>query len=346
MVFFASAPVCNYTTEGVVYLFMLIVYLVFFLGLSVVLVKATEMVIKNLHGLAVSFGVGVYGITALVLALSTSFPELSVGVTAAIRGDPQLSLGNVIGSNIANLSLILGGAAVLSGAVVAHGTFLREEVFHTFLAGALPLLLLIDGRLSRIDGLLLVGVYGVYAVTVLKEQRRALIHYHLREEGLFKRLWYRIHHTHADRWGRRLLLGVVLLIGAANLMVRVAEQIAILLHLPLLLIGLVVVAVGTSLPELSFEIIAIRRRESKMALGNILGSVVANSTLVLGLTALISPIVFHNGLQPYLLATIAFIIIFGLFWVFVHTKKALLRWEGLVLVVAYCLFVVIELKRL
>jgi cation:H+ antiporter len=139
-----------------------------------------------------------------------------------------------------------------------------------------------------------------------------------------------------------IFVGAVLLIVAADLIVNVATQTAILLNVPLLLIGMFVVAIGTSLPELVLEITAIRREESSMAFGNILGSVVTNSTLILGVTVMLSEIQLEQGMMGYLLATVAFIGAFFLFWLFVWTKQTLERWEGAVLVMFYLGFVMME----
>jgi len=135
------------------------------------------------------------------------------------------------------------------------------------------------------------------------------------------------------------------MVVAADLLVQVAGDLAVSLKIPAFLMGLFVVAVGTSLPELVFEIEAIRKKEIGMVYGNLLGSVAANSTLVLGLTAMISPVNLNNGFKPYLLATVAFVVVFGVFWLLVRTKKRLDRWEGAVLILIYLVFAWIELRR-
>lgn len=307
---------------------------------SILLIKATGLLLSSLRGLSLAVGIDKFGLTAFALALATSLPELVVGVAAAVRGDPELSLGNVVGSNIANISLVLGGAALVAGTIRASDRFLKEEVFHTFLAGALPFILLMDRALTRFDGLLLLWVYGFYNMTVLRSRSKAMVEQQVKMEGgWWHRMWYRIGDKKVERWLGKMILGVALLVFSADMVVRSAHQMALIIHFPILLVGMLVVAVGTSLPELSFEIAAVRKRESQMALGNILGSVVANSTLILGLTAIISPIRLTNGLESYLLATVSFIVIFFFFWLFVRSKHVLERWEGLFLVALYWAFV-------
>ncbi|MFC1654021.1 calcium/sodium antiporter [Patescibacteria group bacterium] len=326
---------------------MIFVVLVFgVLLFSMLLVKATDIVTDGLHDLAEKISVNAFGLTAFVLALATSLPELFVGITAAVHGNPEISMGNVIGSNIANLSLVLGGAALVAGSVKAYDEFLSGEVFHTFLAGSLPLLLLIDGSLTRLDGVLLLVVYLLYNLTVLQERREEMVKSKKKQISWYRRLWFKIADKDVERSVGKLVIGVALMIASADMLVRIAEQAAIRLNLPMALVGMVLVAIGTSLPELSFGIAALKKKETEMALGNILGSVVANSTLILGITALLSPFDLDGGLRSYLIATIAFVVVFGFFWVFVRSKKQLDRWEGLVLLLMYAVFVIFELVKI
>jgi cation:H+ antiporter len=162
----------------------------------------------------------------------------------------------------------------------------------------------------------------------------------------WRRAWYALSDKEMEKAMGKLVIGVALLIFSADRLVWIAEGVANRLNLPMMLVGLILVAVGTSLPELSFEIAALKKREAEMALGNILGSVVANSTLILGITVILSPIVLSEGLQPYLVATLAFILIFGAFWVFVHSKNRLDRWEGVLLVLMYVVFILFESMKL
>ena len=142
-----------------------------------------------------------------------------------------------------------------------------------------------------------------------------------------------------------MLLAAGALVISAEMMVKLGTAIAVELKVSAFLIGLFLVAVGTSLPELSFEIESIRKRQVGMALGDLFGSVVANSTLILGLVALINPIRLVNGWQEYGLAAAAFGVIFLLFWGFIRSKKKLEWWEGLVLIAAYLVFVMLEWNK-
>jgi len=316
-------------------------YLFFIFIFSLLLIKATDVLIVNLQSLARRTRVGQFAITGLVLALATSLPEFFVGVTAALEGSPHLSLGNVIGSNIANLSLVIGGAALISGTVHVRGVFFRREVFYAFLAGIAPLLLCLDRDLSRVDGLILLALYGFYQVMVFGERKKRPVEED--GEGFVSRLLRRLNHRSARRELGWIFLGVALLLLSAEMLVRLAKGMALALNVPLLVVGLLLVAVGTSLPELGFSIKAIRERRPAMVFGNLLGSIVANGTLIVGVTSLISPIKIA-AFADYLLATAAFVVIFALFYFFVHTKRRLERWEGGILVLAYLLFAFLVLR--
>lgn len=325
---------------------MIIFYLVLILLFSFLLVKATDILVVNLKALSRQSRIGQFAISSFLLALATSLPELVVGITAALEKEPNLALGNVLGSNIADLSLVIGGAALIGGTVAVRGIFLRQDVFYAFLAGAAPMLLLFDKRLGRIDGLILLALYGFYNVLILKERQQQLAEARDgKEESLVRRLMRRLSHKGTKKELGWLFLGIALLLFSADMIVRIAGKMAIILNLPLLLIGLFLIAVGTSLPELAFELRAVREKEPGMVFGDLLGSVVANGTLIIGLVALITPIRIQ-AFNEYLLATMAFVVIFAVFYLFIRTKHKLERWEGAILLGIYLVFILLEFLSL
>jgi len=285
------------------------IYLVAYLGLllffSFLLIKATEILIGALNQLSGRSQSSKFGLASFLLALATSLPEIFVGITAALEKKPNLALGNVLGSNIANLSLVIGGAAVIGGSVGVVGDFLFKDILYVFLAGFLPLLMLVDSRLTKVEGLMLLAIYGVYNFTVLGRRSRKP-----KRKTSFRKFFYRLNHRNKEGQVAWLFFGTALLIFSADGVVKTAVLLAQGFKVPLMLIGLFLVAVGTSLPELSFEIAAIRKKQVGMVFGDLLGSIVANSTLVLGVTALISPIVLDGGFKVYLWATMAFLVSF------------------------------------
>lgn len=323
-------------------LWLLLILLIFF---SLVLIRSSDRLVDAMRDLVVATHADAYGLSSFLLALSTSLPELSVAISAGIQQEANLALGNVLGSNIANVSLVLGGGALLAGKLKATDSFLKRDMFLVFLAGGLPLLMLIDRRLDWWEGLVLILVYVVYNLTILKPERRQMASKEVHELSWWHRILVRVRHEEVERGVGHLVMAAALLIFSADMMVRLATQVAVTLNLSLVIVGLFLVAIGTSLPELVLEIGAIRRGEVQMALGNILGSIVANSTLILGVTVLISPIVLTNGMESYLIASGVFVGLFLLFWGLIFTKHLLERWEGALLLLMYFLFMGFEWWR-
>ena len=235
-----------------------------------------NLLVDNASLLARRWGVSSLVIGLTVVALGTSAPELAASVTAALRGVPELALGNVIGSNIANLALILGVTALIYPLQTQKG-FLRRELPVMIGAAALLPLLLLDGTLSRVDGgLLLVGLGG-YLWSLLSRRESV----EGQSDVSSKRPWLTT---------LGALLGLSLLVGGAQLLVSGATSLARSFGVPELVIGLTLVAIGTSLPELATAGVAAFRRESDIALGNVVGSNIFNVLFILGVTALVRPI--------------------------------------------------------
>lgn len=315
------------------------------MGATFILIKASNIVVKGLNRLSETAHWGKFGIAALVLALSTSLPELSVGITAALNKTPALSLGDVVGSNVANISLVMGGAALISGSVMVIGSYLKRDFVLAFLAGSLPLLLLMDGKLGRVDGLILLSAYGYYLFSVVhKKHVKAM---QADKQGLLGRFLRRFEilgRPSVRQSMAQVMLGVGLLLFSAQVIVRLGSQVAKDLHMPVLLVGLFMVAIGTSLPELVLATRAIAEKEVALVFGNLLGSTVANSTLIIGLVAVLCPIEVQ-AVRSYLLATMSYVILFWLFWFFTKTKKRLDRWEGGLLFLGYLCFLGLELMK-
>ncbi|MDZ4229240.1 MAG: sodium:calcium antiporter [Patescibacteria group bacterium] len=314
--------------------------LLLLIGFSVLLIKATDIISESLNHLSRITRMGKFAITSFLLAFATSVPELVVGITAALEGRPSLSLGVILGSNIANLSLVIGTAALIGGSLSVAGQWFKFDIFSVFLAGTMPLILLLDKTLSRSDGLILVMIYGIYNYGILMGKKRLVPPV----SGRFKLLILKnqLANKKMDRWLIWLFFWTAVLVFSANMIVNAAINFSHLLGAPVLLVGMFLVAVGATLPELTFEARAIKKHQAGMVLGNLTGSIVVNSTLILGLVSLIKPIKLDNGLNEYLLAAAAFGVMFLLFWLFIRSKKKLERWEGLALVMAYFIFALLE----
>jgi len=325
--------------------FLLTIYLIALFGFSFVLIKSTDILIISLKKLSQITKIGRYTATAIILGLATSLPELFVGIVSALEGRPALSLGNVIGSNIANLSLVIGGAAIVTGSFKVKKDILSKDLIIAFAIAGAPVLFLIDGTLSRVEGLILILVYLFYNLFLIRSHRQK--HQEINKESFVARIYRRLFPKDIDTRTlyRDLLFGIILLLFSADMIVKISTKIAVSFDIPILFIGMFLVAVGTSLPELTFEIRALSKGQSSMAIGNILGSIVVNSSLVLGVTSFLHPIKI-TLFSDYLLAFIFSLLIFAFFYVFVKTKQTLERWEGLALILIYLYFIFLEvLKR-
>lgn len=325
---------------------MIIFLVIALLALSYVLSRSTDLVVSGIEQVSKGTAVEAYGITTLIVALATSLPELFVAGASALEGSASLPLGLVLGSNIANISLVIGGAAVISGVVKARDALFWRDVMYAFLIAAMPLLLLLDSELSRFDGFVLIAVYILFSIITLtgreKKSLESVEQEYYKDHGLKHRILSLRGHKDIEKGMLQLTLGSFALVVCADLIVRLAESIAVTLSAPVILVGLFMVSVGTSLPELAFEMKTVAKREYMMAFGNIIGSTVVNSSLVLGVAAVLRPFTLDGDSQAYYISVLAFIIISAIFWFMTRSKRRLDRWEGLVLVGVYFVFVVIQ----
>ncbi len=273
-------------------------------------------------------------IGALVLGMGTSAPEFLVSVVAAAGGGLDLALGNVVGSNVANLSLVLGATALVAP-VTDHIRTLRREGLLMLAAVALLTGLAWNGALTTVDGIiLLVTMAGAAALLVRWARRDA--------EGtgaVTAELDAMTHGSGHTNIRFELIVGIVALaatLGGAEMLVRGSQAIATRLELSEGLIGLTLVALGTSLPELATGIAAARRREHDLVVGNLLGSNLFNSLAVAGGAAVVGggalAIDFRTGML-FMLGIAAFA------GILTATGNKLVRWEGFVLLVVYATFV-------
>ena len=298
----------------------------------------TVIALKKLAGKG-----GVIGLSAIIVALGTSFPELFVGITSALEGEPTLSLGVALGSNVANIALIGAGAAIIIGKVTITEAILKKIVWISLVCGILPYILLLDGNLNRVDGIIMIFVYIAYLLSFFK-------HFHLRaldesQKGLtLTKLIRKVEHFTEDKWKSLagVFIGISLMLFSADTIVKYSSIFAERIHIPVFVIGLFILAIGTSLPEFAFSLRSLKDKEPEMYIGNLLGSIVANTTLVVGLSVLIKPI-YSLTFSRYLLPGGAFIFVYLLFYFFVRTKKRLDRWEAWVLLAIYIAFFLIEL---
>lgn len=269
----------------------------------------------------------VIGLT--IVALGTSMPELCVSVVSALKGTPDLAVGNVVGSNIFNALLIVGVAAL-----VAPMTILRSTVFKDVpcaLVASVVLLMMCqnDWVITRLDGTILFVFFLVFMRLTIKGATSAQPAPQAAEEKEASAGKQPMKGWLAGLW---MVVGLAALIGGSNLFVGGATEVARALNVSDAVIGLTIVAGGTSLPELATSVVAAKKGNSGIAIGNVLGSNVLNILFILGLTGMISPMhiegITNVDLYMMLVSTI-------MIWFFSFTKYTIERWEGAVLVLTF-----------
>lgn len=243
-----------------------------------------EFLVRGASSLAQRFGVSSLAIGLTVVALGTSAPELVVSIDAVLSGANDISVGNVVGSNIANITLILGLAALLRPCAV-ESKVVRVDAPIMIAASVALAAILVNGRASRLEGSVLVLTLVAYTAFTFFESRRAPLP--VREE---------IASAVPDQTVRTPMgvalvgLGLALLMGGGHLLVDAAVELATSLGVGQAAIGLTIVSVGTSLPELATTVIACVRGQGDIAIGNVVGSNIFNILGILGLTAIVRPV--------------------------------------------------------
>jgi len=309
---------------------MVVVTILLFLVACVILVASGSLLVKNIAKLGAYLHVSEFIIGFMLMAVATSLPELFVGISAALAQNPGLALGNVIGANIADATLVLGIIILLGRGITIKSDKTKGDALYMFFIVLLPLVLMwIGNELSRIDGVILIIAFFFYAKKLYKERKifkKSMKNHGKRFEPIF--------HTAS------FIFSLVLLFGSSYYVVQYATLLSMELFLPPIFIGLFVVSLGTTLPELVFGSKAVMQGHSEMALGSLIGSIVVNSTLVLGVTAVIMPIT--ADFLIFASAGAFMILVTFLFATFVESGNRLYVKEGIALILLYVFFVFIQ----
>lgn len=314
---------------------MIILKIVALIGLFLIMSASTKLMINSFKKLTRNSKNNKFALSSLFIAAGTSIPELVIAVDFALKAKPEISLGNILGSNIADLSLVIGGATLLSGRLKVVSAIVKNDVYYTFLIAAAPLLLLSDGRLDRVDGIILLLLYFVWQSIIFSKNKT-------RKGALFARLRKKSKGIFSQpKIILTLLTGLVGLLVSAEFIVNIAVSLASQLNIPNFILGVFILGVGSSLPELAFQTTGIKNKEGEIVFGDLLGSVVANSSLIMGIAIIISPLTLSNH-WDYFTTILFFLIIFLLFYTFIKTKLVLEKWEAAFLVASYLIFVALK----
>jgi cation:H+ antiporter len=294
-----------------------------------VLAKSAEVVVKNLIRAANTLRLSTFVVSFIILGFATSTPEIFVGVNSAFENTPQLSLGNTIGATIVLLTLITGLMAVVTGKVVLDAAFAKKDLLVMNFVILLPVLLLYDARLTRIDAILMLLAYGFYILRVYSERSKLSHPISLNHNSsLWKNFIF-------------LAVGFTGLAIASNFAVDAAAKIAEFLKIPVLMMGILVFSIGTNFPELILTITALRKKQKMIVLGNVMGSATTN-TFVIAIVSLIQPFqVMDKGLFSVTVFFLTTSVV--MFSFFVKSKNQISRIEGVALLSLYSFFLITEI---
>lgn len=299
-----------------------------------VLGKSAETVVKSLVKVAHILSWSRFIVAFIILGIATSTPEFFVGINSAIDGNPQLSLGNILGATIVLLALVTGGTAYFSGRVVLSAWFSKKEVFLMSGVILLPIVLLYDMTLSRLDAIIIILAYAFYLYIIYFNSQKRFNHqnHEVKTETPEHKL---------EKTALFLILGFLGIFISSRLAVNSAIYLGSALKIQVLILGILVFSIGTNLPELVLTLTALREKQKTILVGNILGSATTNS-LVLAVTSLIRPIEILD-VETFVVGVIFFVATVITFSFIIKSKDDVSKNEGLVLFGIYVLFVFIQI---
>ena len=303
-------------------------YLLLIVGF-VLLIKGADFFVDGASSVAAKLKVPSLIIGLTVVSMGTSMPEAAVSISASLGGDNGISLGNVIGSNIFNLLMVVGVASVILPIATDRDILKRDMPVNIIITVAL-FVMLMDGNLSRWDAAILLVLLAAYLFILIRSALKN------REEG---------EETKILTWFKSILfivLGAAAIIGGGQLVVDNAETIALNLGMGETLVGLTVVAFGTSLPELVTSIVAAKKGDSGIAMGNVVGSCIFNILFILGMAGVISPM---EAEKAFKIDTLILIGVSLIMLLFAFTKKKTNRLEGATCVLIYAAYTAYIIMR-
>lgn len=309
---------------------MILTYILLPIGFYI-LIKGASFLVEGASSMAKKFGISSLVIGLTIVAFGTSMPELVINIFASTSGSTDIAIGNILGSNISNILLILGISAIIFPLTVKKGTVWREIPF-SLLAMIVMILMVNDtvidqalfAGLTRVDGFVLLSFFAIFIYYTFSSRKMKSAD---KEEVPVKKIPTR----------RAILMIIAGLIGltlGGKWIVNGSVAIATAIGISEAVIGLTVVAIGTSLPELATSVIAALKKDVDIAVGNIIGSNIFNIFWILGVSASINPLPFSSDLmKDALMAVFATILLF--LFLFIGKKHMISRWQGIIFVILY-----------
>jgi cation:H+ antiporter len=316
-----------------------IFYLFIFLVSCFFIYISGELVVRSLIRIARFLGLREFVVAFFVMAFATSISNLLVGASSILHGVPQLSFGDIVGGNVIDLTLAVALAILFTkGGLPAESRTVQKTSIFTIIIALLPLVLILDGKLGRGDGIILLLFFAIYVFWLFSKKERFKKIYDGKIPSLIKEFRSFIKDV------GRLIVGVVLLVGAAEGIVLSSLFFAKTLNFPIVLIGILIVGLGNSLPEIYFSVVSAKKGDNWMILGNLMGAIVVPTTLVLGVVALISPIEILD-FSAFAIARIFLLISAFFFLIFIRSDRKLTKKEAFILFAIYIAFILAEIIK-
>lgn len=296
------------------------------LGSLFVLVRGADLFVEGAKRIGASLGMSAFAIGVIIVGLGTSLPELASSLAAVFAGSTEIVIANAVGSNITNILLIVGAIAILGGPVMINKDLLRTELPIFFISTVHFVASVFDGVIDRIEALLLFGTLCAYIWYLFSPGNEAK-----------KEMEVKVHNGTTIKDVVFVVLGIAAVLVGAKFTVDMAVNIATGLSVPIGLVSIGAIAIGTSLPELFVSLQAIRNKETDLAIGNIFGSNAFNILLVVGIPGMLMPlhageVVMELGLWVLVAASLI-LFINGL-------ARQVQRWEGVAMILFFCFFMV------
>ncbi|MEK6862304.1 MAG: sodium:calcium antiporter [Nanoarchaeota archaeon] len=327
--------------------------IIIFLLSLITLIYSGLLVVKSLVKLSYKMHVKEYILSFILLGLSTSIPELFVGITSALQKKPLLSLGNIIGASIMDVTFVSAIGAIIARRIPLKNKMVKStSIYMVGIVSLMVILALIGNQLSRIDGVILIAVFFFYMSKLYKQktetkplgkktEKKVLEEDH---EGDHRKLIVFYKKIRDEVWFNFILfiIGISVVFLSAKLVTNSAVGIANDFSLPVLLVGMIIVSVGTTLPELVLEARISLAKRWNMSFGDLMGSVVVNSSLILGIVSLISPIMIDSIL--FIFGAMFLIVSTAILAIMMNTKKEITWKDGLILLLVYFIFLIVQLN--
>lgn len=315
---------------------MLLSYILIFLASGGLLFWSGNLLIQALTRIARFLEWREFVVAFFAIALASTLPNFFVGLSAAFYKIPQLSFGEIVGGNLIDLTIAVAIAALIAKGLPTRSRTVQTSAIFTIVVAILPLILILDGTLGRIDGVILISAFFFYIFWLFSKKERFIKVYKGKKIPIVKGFKIFIKDL------GKLILGIFFLLIAAEGVVRSAFFFAQSLNFPIAIIGILIVGFGNALPETYFAISAAKSGQTRMILGDLMGSVIVPASLVLGIVALICPIRISN-FSPFAIGR-TFLIISALFFLFfVRTDRKITKREAIFLMGIYIIFLVIEI---